>query len=333
MRFLLTIAVPTYNIEHYIQRNIESFQKVSDNLKELFEVLIVNDGSTDESIKVAMEIINKDENLNIRIINKQNGGHGSAVNKGIEQAKGKYFKIIDGDDWINPKAFEIYLKRLLVEESDMIITNFRKQFIQDGTNELIKALDFKDNTRFTQYPLQRIYMHSITYKTKVLADNHIRLSEGVFYVDMQYVYFPQKFVQTIVYWDLDIYQYLLGRSEQSVNFKSLLRNESHHLLVTESLLALYDESKDIYLRNLYTVPLDSMINTTFLILGLNKSTNKVREFARKVHDSDFKYKYSSGRKTSYLMYIGETKASFFKPLLDLVIDSKLKKMTKEIEED
>ena len=330
MQKLLTIAVPTYNIENYIHRNIESFQAVSDELKSYFEVLIINDGSKDSSVEVVEKLISEDEQLNIRIVNKENGGHGSAVNRGIEEAKGKYFKIIDGDDWINPKAFEIYLHRLLDEDADMIVTDFRRQYIQDGTSELVKVLDFEDRTRFSQYPIQRIYMHSITYKTNILVDHHIRLSEGVFYVDMQYVYFPQQFVKSFVYWNLDLYQYLLGRGEQSVNWKSLLKNESHHLLVTNSLLELYNQTQDENLKMLYSVPLNSMINITFLILGLNQSDIQMKEFAKAVQLSNFVYRYSKDRKTSYFMYVSETN-SIVKPFFAPFINHKLKMMKQGIE--
>ena len=109
MEIILTIAVPTYNIENYISRCIQSFISVNPIYYNDFELLIINDGSKDNSVGVVEELI-KESNLNIRIINKENGGHGSAVNRGISEAKGKYFKVIDGDDWINKHDFEEFLQ-------------------------------------------------------------------------------------------------------------------------------------------------------------------------------------------------------------------------------
>ena len=92
---LLTIVMPSYNIQDYILKGIESFQQVNPNHKEKFEVLIVNDGSTDDTEKVAKEVLEKDSLLNGRVITKENGGHGSTINRGIQEAKGKFFKVID----------------------------------------------------------------------------------------------------------------------------------------------------------------------------------------------------------------------------------------------
>ena len=98
---LLSIVIPAYNIRDYIHRNIESFQKVDDKFKDKFELLVVNDGSKDDTVEVLEQLLREENRLNIRIISKENGGHGSAVNRGIDEAVGKYLKIIDGDDWIN----------------------------------------------------------------------------------------------------------------------------------------------------------------------------------------------------------------------------------------
>ena len=109
---LLTIVMPSYNIQDYISKGLESFQQVHPDYKNKFEVLVVNDGSTDDTALVAEKILAKDSLLDGRVITKENGGHGSTINRGIQEAKGKFFKVIDGDDWVIPSEFEKFLDKV-----------------------------------------------------------------------------------------------------------------------------------------------------------------------------------------------------------------------------
>ena len=116
---LVTIIVPMYNIEQYITKCIESFKQVDKKYYEHFEVIVVNDGSTDNSLQVVEDLITNSSHLNIRVVNKENGGHGSTINVGIKESKGKFFKVIDGDDWIDVPSFEKLLEELKGIDVDM----------------------------------------------------------------------------------------------------------------------------------------------------------------------------------------------------------------------
>ena len=146
MGVILTIAVPSYNIEKYIHKCIESFNNIKTELYSDFEVLIINDGSTDKTIDIVKKL-SSETSLNLKIINKENGGHGSAVNKGIEEAKGKYFKIIDGDDWVNKADFEEFLLRLKKKDVDLIVTDYTEQHVYDNYKTRIKVLEMPDGYR------------------------------------------------------------------------------------------------------------------------------------------------------------------------------------------
>ncbi len=177
---LLTIVMPSYNIQDYLSKGIQSFQQVDSKYKEKFEVLIVNDGSTDDTEKVAEELLGKDPLLNGRVITKENGGHGSTINRGIQEAKGKFFKVIDGDDWVIPSEFEKFLNSLETIDTEMIITDFTEQHVYNGTairNDFIDK--YEVGNIYMGIPDVRIPMHSVTYKTSILSKNNIRLSEGL----------------------------------------------------------------------------------------------------------------------------------------------------------
>ena len=305
---ILSIVVPTYNIEKYIERNIESFLNVEDKLKNLFEVLIINDGSTDNTLQVVTELIEKIDCLNIRVINKSNGGHGSAVNKGIEEAKGKYFKIVDGDDWVKKSDFEEYLKRLEKTDVDMVVTNFSKQFTYENRVELEKVINVEDYYKNNKIP--KIFpMHSVTYKTCILKENNIKLTEKIFYVDIQYIVFPLKYINDWEYWNLDVYQYFLGRPDQSMAIENRMKNIEHSRKVTESILEFY--------------------STRYLLAFLSDDRERLlKETTDYIRKYKLEYTYDSRMKTSYLLYFNEIHNRRYSFIIYPIVSFKLNRLSK-----
>ncbi|HEU9003387.1 TPA: glycosyltransferase family 2 protein, partial [Streptococcus pneumoniae] len=169
---LVTITVPMYNIEQYITKCIESFKQVDKKYYADFEVIVVNDGSTDNSLQVVEDLITNSSCLNIRVVNKENGGHGSTINVGIKESKGKFFKVIDGDDWIDVPSFEKLLEELKGIDVDMVITNYTEQHIYNQTEKEIGFSEILDcNKIYEGIPFKRIPMHALTYKTSILKES------------------------------------------------------------------------------------------------------------------------------------------------------------------
>lgn len=129
---LLTIVMPSYNIQDYVSKGLESFQQVQSDYKNKFEVLVVNDGSTDDTAKVAEEILAQDSLLNGRVITKKIRYHGSTINR-VNKKLGKIFKVIDGDDWVIPSEFEKFLDTLETVDVDMVITDFTEQDVYNNS--------------------------------------------------------------------------------------------------------------------------------------------------------------------------------------------------------
>ncbi len=325
---ILSIVVPTYNIEKYIERNIESFLKVEDDLKSLFEVLIINDGSTDSTLQVVTALIKKIDCLNIRVVNKANGGHGSAVNRGIEEARGKYLKVVDGDDWVKKSDFEEYLKRLKNADVDMVVTNFSKQYTYENRVELEKVSNVEDFYRSNRIP--RIFpMHSITYKTSILKEHNIKLTEKIFYVDIQYIVFPLKYINNWEYWDLDVYQYFLGRPDQSMTIENRMKNIEHSQKVTESILEFYSTLGDVYLKDTVHSLLKGLLNTRYLLAFLSEDRDRLlKETTDYIRKYNLKYTYDSRMKTSYLLYINEMHNRRFSFIVYPIVSFKLNRLSK-----
>ena len=104
---LITFAIPCYNSEKYMNKCIDSLLVCKDDI----EIIIVDDGSKDKTAKIADDYQKKYPET-IKAIHKENGGHGSGVNKGLEYATGLYFKVVDSDDWVNEEALTEVLKTI-----------------------------------------------------------------------------------------------------------------------------------------------------------------------------------------------------------------------------
>ena len=327
---LLTIVMPSYNIQDYILKGIESFQQVNPNHKEKFEVLIVNDGSTDDTEKVAKEVLGKDSLLNGRVITKENGGHGSTINRGIQEAKGKFFKVIDGDDWIIPAEFEKFLDALETTDVDMIITDFTEQHVYNDTAVRNDFIDkYEVGKTYTGIPDVRIPMHSVAYKTSILSKNNIRLSEKTFYVDMQYTLFPLEYVHSFVYWNFDIYQYYIGRPVQSMNIESMKRNVRHHLTVTNSVLDYFSKIEgDVVLNRVVSETLVYLISLQVdLSWMVDDSKALLTELYSKIQQSS--YNYIPTKKFDKLSYLNHNTNY----ALGVIFNPILKKYSKKKEKE
>jgi len=327
---LLTIVMPSYNIQDYVSKGLESFQQVQSDYKNKFEVLVVNDGSTDDTAKVAEEILAKDSLMDGRVITKENGGHGSTINRGIQEAKGKFFKVIDGDDWVIPSEFEKFLDTLETVDVDMVITDFTEQHVYNNTtvrNGFVEKYEI--GKKHMGIPDVRIPMHSVTYKTSILSENEIRLSEKTFYVDIQYTLFPLEYVHSFSYWNYDIYQYYIGRPEQSMNIESMKRNVRHHLTVTNSVLDYFTKiESDPVLNRVVSETLDYLISLQVdLSWMVNDSETLLKELYSKIEQSA--YDYIPTKKFDRLSYLNyKTKFA-----MALILNPILKKYSKKKEKE
>ena len=272
---VLTILIPVYNTQDYIKKCLESL--ISKEVEDMVEVIIVSDGSKDNSISIAKTITDNHKKM-FSIIEKENGGHGSTINVGIKKAKGKYFRVLDSDDWFDTEEFVKFVRQLEKCDSDMVITDYSKEFVNDGISETIKYNNLKDSTEysFEDFNLklldnQFFAMATITYKTKILKDIKFQLPEKTFYVDMLYDVIPVLNVNTFTYYADDIYKYYIGRAGQSVNTNSYVKNHENHYRVTTKLIEFYSEKcqkipeiKKEYFKSI----INAVINTNYAIYCL-----------------------------------------------------------------
>ena len=240
---VLTILVPVYNTEKYIRRCLDSL--LVPEVLESIEVLVVNDGSKDRSPAIAQEYAEAFPET-VVLVNKENGGHGSTINTGIERAKGKYFRVLDSDDWFNTVDFIKFVKRLADEDADLVVSDYRKEHTYNSKSEFFEYKNLKDGKiyKFDEIDLnilgaEYFVMATSTYKTEVLRKSGLKLLEKTFYVDMQYNVVPITKVETFTYYQLDIYRYFIGRRDQSMNMDNFVRNQDHHKKMIKWLIEFY----------------------------------------------------------------------------------------------
>lgn len=253
MNKILTVLVPVYNTELYIKRCLDSL--ILNEVLDDIEVLVVSDGSKDSSVDIVKSYEKKYPST-IKLIEKENGGHGSTINKGLEVASGKYFRVLDSDDWVNVEGFIKFVKRLKKEDADLVVTNYKQVHVYDQHEVFNRYDNLKENViyDFDSFDLELLngeyfVMATSTYKTEKLREAGLQLLEKTFYVDMQYNIQPIIAVQNFVYYDLDIYRYYIGRKDQSVNINSFVRNKDFHEKVVKNILEYYLKNKKSYSPN------------------------------------------------------------------------------------
>lgn len=243
---LITFAIPSYNSESYLSHAVDTILTGGEEV----EILIINDGSTDGTAAIADDYARRYPNI-VRAIHKENGGHGSGVNRGMEEAAGLYYKVVDSDDWVNEEALQTLLATLrehIAEgiEADLYITNFLYDHVQDNTrfqrayrNQLPVGRFFGWDEVGAFMGANVLLMHSLLYKTQILRDCGIKLPEHTFYVDNIYAYQPLGYTQKLYYLDIDLYHYFIGRDDQSVNIHNFLRRYDQQIRVMNRMLESY----------------------------------------------------------------------------------------------
>lgn len=246
----ISFTIPCYNSEEYMDKAIESILKGGEDV----EIIIVNDGSKDRTSEIAKQYEKAYPTI-VKAIDKENGGHGDAVNTGLKHATGLYFKVVDSDDWVDEEALYKILNVLheMVEKQklvDMLVSNYVYEKVGIKHKKVIhyqnvmpenRVISWKDMGRFKLG--QYILMHSVMYRTELLKMCGLELPKHTFYVDNIYVYYPLPNVKTFYYLNVNFYRYFIGRDGQSVNEQNMIKRIDQQLFVTKTMIDMYQMNK------------------------------------------------------------------------------------------
>ena len=289
---ILSIIIPAYNVASYLYHGVYTMLEHSNGNK--IEVIIVNDGSKDNTLDVAKELQNRYTKNNVIIIDKSNGGHGSTINAGLKIANGKYIRIIDGDDWVNTEDLNKLIDILDKENSDIVLTNYcedravENQLLPKNIYEFMKyGKQYKfDDLCYEGYGFTNWgpILATANFKNNILK-NSFSLTEKCFYIDMEFDAYSIAKAETITYYPLDIYRYFIGRIDQSISQRSYTKNFKQHEKVLFNLLNYYKNSnisanKKLYIYNKLIIPM-LIAHYTILIQYL-RSVKEYNLFEKKI---------------------------------------------------
>lgn len=244
---LLSFAVPCYNSAAYMEHCVETLLHGGDEV----EIIIVDDGSVKDNTAEIADRLEAEHPGIIKAVHQENGGHGQAVNTGLKNATGLFFKVVDSDDWVDQEAYDRVLDvlRKSVEEDaglDMLISNYVYDKEGASHKKVMKYSNLPVNEYFTWDDCghwrkgQYILMHSVIYRTELLRDCGLELPKHTFYVDNLYVFYPLPYVKKMYYLNVDFYRYYIGREDQSVNEKIMIGRIDQQIKVNKLMLEAYD---------------------------------------------------------------------------------------------
>ena len=250
---LLSFAIPCYNSAEYMEHCINTVIAGGDEV----EVIIVDDGSTkDNTYEIAKRYEQEYPEI-VKAVHQENGGHGDAVNTGLKHATGKFFKVVDSDDWVDGKSYKRMLATLRSfeegSEPDMVIANYvyekvgakRKKVIHYENVFPVEQMFTWDDINIGDFKVdQYILMHTVVYRTQLLKDCGLELPKHTFYVDNIFVFEPLPYVKKMYYVNTNFYRYFIGREDQSVNEKVMIKRLDQQIFVTKTMIDMY-QLKDI----------------------------------------------------------------------------------------
>lgn len=237
MSKLITIVVPTYNMEKYLDRCLTSLF-VPSELMELLEVLVINDGSKDKSSEIAHRY-KKQYPEAFRVIDKENGNYGSCINRALKEATGKYIKVLDADDYFVTSNWETFLELLQQIDADMILTDY---CLVDGNDSPKEYRHFNIVPNILQKAadvievFSEVEMHAVTYRRQLLLDMDYRQTEGISYTDTEWTTLPIMNVSSVFYIPIYIYNYFVGRAGQTITPKIFIKRRQDVYIIHNRIL-------------------------------------------------------------------------------------------------
>lgn len=227
----LTVIIPMYNAGKFIQKCLDSLLLPKDAMKYL-EVIVVDDGSTDCGAEYVKQYIEAYPD-SISILRKQNGGHGSAVNAGVSKCRGKYFKVLDADDWMHTSALQDMVRLLGRIDVQAAVCGYSRYDIRTKKTvhirvpaaggavfrqeNAVRTLSMQQLVREWAILRQLFCLHGIIYRTDFYRSLHCQLPEGVFYDDAFFFTVPCSFADRLCIVDRQLYVYRVGDVAQSIS--------------------------------------------------------------------------------------------------------------------
>ncbi len=314
---ILTFLIPCYNVAACVNRCIDSMlvDEVLDNI----EILLINDGSKDNTLEVLHEYEATYPSV-VRVIDKENGGWGTAINLGIREAKGKYLKEVDADDWVSSKDLKEYVDFLKENDIDYIATNYTEYFKatnkyehhtyhKDIYNKPMSLNDFWEN----HYNAWDFPIHAITYRTQVLRDNDIKVGDR-YYGDIEFNLYPLPYVHSISVLPINVTVYFRGSDEQSTSTAGYAKHYKDYIMMSQRLTTFFLKLPNILHPNLHhfieITVLGTLLKAYYMMMSpiyagkADGVSEELKKYDRWMKDADTEiYKYCGRQRKHGIAYI------------------------------
>lgn len=292
----ISFVVPSYNSEQYLNKCIDSLLIGGEDV----EIIIVNDGSKDRTLEIASSYEKQYPSI-VKVIDKENGGHGSGINAGLEVAKGIYYKCVDSDDWVDKEAYLELLntvKKHYKEDAlpDLYFLNYVYERLDLNLSVPMRDKYMPKNKIFTWKEMKRfglteyLFLHQTMYKISIIKEAKMKLPHHCFYVDNIFVFVPLYYVKTMYYCDVDFYRYYVGRPNQSVTLENVAKNYKMSIRVMNEITKAYSlEDLKKLPRNQYRYLIHDIMAKEFLTLfHVNAISTKEKDQHLKMYWEHFK---------------------------------------------
>lgn len=272
-------------MERYLRKCLDSLL-VPSRFEDL-EVLVVNDGSNDGTLKIAQTYATQYPTV-FRVIDKPNGNYGSCINRGLKVATGKYVKVLDADDSFDTNGLDAFLSQLSKTDADLVLSDYVKVSVADDITsshsfDLPEGKVLKRDEICSEPSFLKMQMHAVTYRLQMLRDMHYHQTEGISYTDQQWIFMPMLQVRTVCYYRTSVYRYLIGREGQTVNADSI-KYTTHLIPCMGDIIRFYAANRrdvgaslNVYYSSIL-IPLTKAIYVELLLNGTEEARIMLRSF-------------------------------------------------------
>lgn len=248
----LSIIVPVYNVEKYVERCLESLC----GLEIENEIIVVNDGSTDNSLKAVQEFREKNQSENIIIIDQENRGLSEARNTGLRRACGEYVSFVDSDDFVSREEYRKIISRMAEERLDVLIGNGIYYFEENspknsvfGRSEKLREIGVRTGEEWLlaleKYGSYRAEVWDDIYRREFLLSNSLFFKPGRLHEDEVFTVEVLLSAQKVGYADIAFYNYFQSNSGSIMSKKSL----KNHTDMIKNIEDLLEKSKNVKNRD------------------------------------------------------------------------------------
>ena len=289
MKKILSIIIPTYNMEKYLDKCLSSLIVANKEMIKQIEVFVVIDGAIDRSSEIAHSYQAKYPET-FFVIDKENGNYGSCINCALKEVTGKYVKVLDADDCFDTASFSSFINEIMdinadaifsgyivVDEKDNEITKYRREL---KMNSLLNWSEVKQSLISGKH----LAMHEITYRTSILREMKYWQTEGISYTDQEWIFYPMTNVETFYYSNQYVYKYLVGRSGQTMDPTVMQRGVAAHITIANRMISYYKNfnsrvaEANAYVKNNLLWLLNHIYGICLLSQSHGVELNKLNDF-------------------------------------------------------